>query len=94
MKNLNDLKVINSDYDLDVGFFWITFENSKSLQCCLQYRKDEKRYKKSIKADDSGLDVGLSGENNLWALTEYNADNYQIKKLLYKHARKSNIKIV
>ena len=93
MKTLSELKIVNTDFDLDTGFFWIEFENDKSLQCCLQLRKDEKGYKKSIKADDNGSSEGLSGDNNDWALDEENPNWVNINDLLHKEARKLGIKI-
>lgn len=94
MKTLNELKIVNADYDLQTGFFWVEFENGKSLQCCLEYRKDEKGYKKSIKASDNGSGDGLSGDNNQWALDEESQDWLEIDNLLHKEARKLGIKVI
>ncbi|WP_087546738.1 hypothetical protein [Acinetobacter sp. WCHA39] len=93
MKNLNELKIVNTDFDLDTGFFWIEFENGKSLQCCLKLRKDLKGYKKEIVKNDNGSCEGLSGDNNDWALDEENPDWANINDLLHREARKLGIKI-
>ena len=93
MKTLNELKIVNTDYDLDLGFFWIEFENGKSLQCCLNQRKDLKGYKKEIDSNDNGSHWGLSGDNNEWALGE-DQDFGEINNLLHREARKLGIKII
>lgn len=93
MKNLTELKIVKTDYDLYSGFFWIEFENEKSLQCCLSQRKDLKGYKKEIDSNDNGSHWGISGDNNEWALGE-TQDFGEINNILYREARKLGIKII
>lgn len=32
---MNNLKIINADFNLEFGFFWVEFDNGKSLQSLL-----------------------------------------------------------
>ena len=92
MKTLNELKIVNTDYDLDLGFFWVEFENGKSLQCCLVQDADF-AYLPKINSNDTGSSEGLSSDNNEWALGE-DQDFGEINDLLISEAKKLNIEII
>src|SRR5690554_2415684 len=78
MKNLNKLAIINKDYDLETGFFWIEFSNGKSLQCCLkEQRQDEQElyengpiFLEQIELDNNGHNEGICYDVNKWARDE------------------------
>lgn len=88
MKTLNDLKITNRDYDLEHGFFWVEFENGKSLQCCL------KGGQKSIEAGNSGHDDGMSLDRNSWAVEQEIADWEEVELFLIEQARQVGIDII
>ena len=35
LDELNQLTVVNREYSLESGFFWVEFEDGRSLQLCL-----------------------------------------------------------
>jgi len=90
MKNLT---VENVGFDLEVGFFWVEFNNGKSIQCCLVARRDGNGYIKQIDRSDCGSDEGVSYDVNNWALGDDVGFN-DIEELLFKEARKVGIRIV
>lgn len=85
------MKITNTDYDLDAGFFWVEFENEKSIQCCLDHAKDDFIHIKRV-IDNGGYDDGLSGDCNEWFFDEFGKD--ECLKLLKKESRELNIKWV
>lgn len=98
--NLNDLNVVNRDYDLDSGFFWVEFENGKSLQCCLvQARRGDDLaeygalYLGQVELDNNGFDDGLSYDNNAWAKDE-DGEMGHINGFLIEQARMCGLEIV
>lgn len=96
MKSINDMKIINRDYDLDSGFFWVEFEGGQSLQCCLkQYGSEDEGfyYKKEIELDNNGYNEGQNWDCNEWAQDE---DGYadRIEEFLIEQAREIGIQIV
>lgn len=100
--NLNDLNVVNREYDLKTGFFWVEFENGKSLQCCLveQYQDEEDRYisgksiyLEQVYINNNGFDDGLSWDNNQWAVGE-DREAEHIEEFLINQARQCGLQIV
>lgn len=101
MTNLNELAVTNRDYDLETGFFWVEFEDGKSLQCCLKAAKQDEQdlhdngpqYLKQIEIDNNGFDEGLSYDCNAWAKDE-DGEMGHVQDLLIEQARQYGIEIV
>lgn len=98
--NLNDLNVVNRNYNLDTGFFWVEFENGKSLQCCLvQARRGDDLveygplYLGQVDINDNGFDYGLNGDNNQWAVSE-DGEAEHIEDFLIEQARMCGLEIV
>lgn len=92
MKNLSELKIVNTDYDLESGFFWVEFQNGKSIQCCL-VQDDNSAFVARINSNDTGASEGLSSDNNEWALSD-DCDWGHINDLLITEAKKLGIEIV
>ena len=92
MKTLNELKIVNTAYDLDLGFFWVEFETGKSLQCCL-VQDDDFAYLPKINSNDTGSSEGLSSDNNEWAVGD-DCDWGHINDLLISEAKKVGIEII
>ena len=92
MNTLNTLKIVNTDYDLESGFFWIEFQNGKSIQCCL-VQNDDSGFVAQINSDDTGASEGLSSDNNEWALGD-DCDWGHINNLLIIEAKKLGIEII
>ena len=92
MKNLNELAVTKRDYDLELGFFWVEFENGKSLQCCLKGIRDEDGdyvgYSTQVEIDNNGHDWGICAEVNEWA------KDADVEDFLLEQARKVGLQIV
>ena len=92
MTNLNELAVTKSDYDLESGFFWVEFENNKSLQCCLKGIRDEDGdyagYSAQVEIDNNGHDDGICADVNAWA------KDADVKDFLLDQARKAGLQIV
>lgn len=89
MKNLN---ITNVEYDLDNGFFWIEFDNKKSIQCCLMERRDGNGFKKSINFDDPGIVWGINADVNAWAAPD---DDYEfVYTTIKREARKAGVRII
>lgn len=96
MTTLNTLKMKNKDYDTETGFFWVEFENGKSLQCCLVSKQDseddEPYFAKAIEIDNSGYNDGICGDVNEWASID---DEWaHIEEFLINQARSCGIEIV
>lgn len=90
LENLNISKV---EYDLENGFFWVEFDNDKSIQCCLIERKDGKGFRKAIDMNDNGYDWGMCEDVNRWAFNE-NGEGDHVLVFLLKQARKAGLQIV
>ena len=88
MKNLT---VVNADFDQEIGFFWVEFNNGKSIQCCLIARKDGNGFTKKIDRNDNGSSWGVCGDTNEWAAIE--GDYTEVNEMLHREARKLGIKI-
>lgn len=93
VKNINELKIVNTDFDINTGFFWVEFEGEKSIQCCLKQGQKGK-YLRQIDRSNNGSSEGLSGDNNRWALDPETLDWSQIDSILHKEARIMGIKII
>ena len=97
MTNLNDLNVVNAEASLKYGFFWVEFENGKSLQCCLEVIYDEDGqyvgYAEQIDANDTGFDEGVCWDCNEWAAGE-DGEAEHINDFLIEQARKVGLQIV
>lgn len=65
MTNLNDLNVVNAEANLKYGFFWVEFENGKSLQCCLKAAHQDEQdlfengpiYLEMVELDNNGYNA-------------------------------------
>ncbi|MEM4380336.1 MAG: hypothetical protein QXL01_06630 [Thermoplasmatales archaeon] len=94
---LNKLTVVNREYSLESGFFWVEFENGKSLQCCLNAVLDNDgaliKYTPHVSIYDNGYYEGLSRDNNQWAACE-NGEANHIEEFLIEQARQCGLKIV
>lgn len=92
MTNLNELAVTNRDYDLELGFFWVEFENGESLQCCLKGVRDEDGnyvgYSAQVEIGNNGYDDGICADVNAWA------KDADVKDFLLEQARKTGLQIV
>lgn len=102
LNELNELNVVNREYNLETGFFWVEFENGKSLQCCLveQHQTDEERYKsgrsiylEQVDINDNGFDYGLSWDNNQWAVGE-DGEAEHIEEFLIEQAKQAGLEII
>lgn len=96
MKSINEMKIINREYDLDSGFFWVEFEGGKSLQCCLKlYGSEEEglHYQPQIEIGNNGFVEGQNWDANEWAAGE-DGDADHIEEFLIEQAREIGIQIV
>lgn len=96
MNNLSNLTITNREFDLNTGFFWVEFENGKSLQCCLkQYGncEDGYYYAEEVEIDNNGFDEGLSLDNNEWAFNE-DGEAGHVHDFLIEQAREVGLQIV
>ena len=101
MTNLNDLKIVNRDYDVEAGFFWVEFDDGKSLQCCLVTKQDdfdsEPYHTDEIEIGNSGYIDGLCGDCNNWAADYSDSSGGEwghIEDFLIEQARIIGIEIV
>lgn len=98
MINLNELTVTNRDQDLETGFFWVEFENGKSLQCCLkeQYQDEQEIFEngpiflEQIELDNNGYNDGICLDVNAWAADE----DGEVNDFIIEQARKAGLEIV
>lgn len=100
MTNLNELKVTNTEYSLESGFFWVEFENGKTLQLCLveteqteeEHFKNGSIYQPKISASDNGFNWGVCADCNSWAVDD---DEWgHIEEFLLEKAREAGLEIV
>ena len=94
---LNQLTVVSREYSLESGFFWVEFENGKSLQLCLNAELDNDgalvKYAPQVSIYDNGYYEGLSRDNNQWAADEYGGTEH-IEEFLFEQARQCGLQIV
>lgn len=98
---MNNLSVTNVDYDLTEGFFWVGFENGKSLQCCLVSKRDsvddEPYYVMSLEIDNLGHSDGLCADCNEWAVDYSESSGGEwghISDFLIEQARTHGLQII
>lgn len=94
---LNALTVVSREYGLVSGFFWVEFENGKSLQCCLReafsYYGIHVGYEPQIDINDTGFNVGINWDNNQWAAGEYGEAEH-IEEFLIEQAKQAGLEII
>ena len=91
---MTNIKIIESDYNCEYGFFWIQIEYKQKLywpQCCLNQRNDENGYKKEINIDDCGYDWGSCGDYTSLIPEEIAEKAF---KLMISQARKEGIRTI
>lgn len=101
MINLNALEVVSREYDLENGFFWVEFENGKSVQCCLkELRQGEQElyengtvYLEQVELDNNGCNDGTCGDVNAWAADE-EGEMEHVNDFLIEQAREAGLEIV
>jgi hypothetical protein len=96
LDHLNNLKIVNRDYDIEAGFFWVEFDGGKSLQCCLVTKQDdcdsEPYHTAEIEVGNSGYTEGLCAECNEWGALD---DEWShIEDFLIEQARLKGIQII
>ena len=91
--NLNELKVIDREYNLESGFFWVEFEDGGSLQCCLKAKHDGLGYEAQIDTNNTGFDQGLSWNNNKWASHD-DSECEHIDDFLLEQAQKVGLQLI
>ena len=95
---LNDLKVVNREYNLESGFFWVELENDKSLQCCLKEQQqglyeNGPIYLEQVSIDNNGHDWGICYDVNKWARDE-DGEIEHVQDFLIAQAREIGLQIV
>ena len=94
MKNLNELVVVNAEANLEHGFFFVEFENGKSLQCYLVAASNlDDGYLEQVHIWNNGFDEGLSYYCNEWAKDE-DGEMGHINDYLVNKARENGLQIV
>lgn len=94
MKNLNELVVVNAEANVEHGFFFVEFENGKSLQCCLvAARNPDDGYLEQVHIWNNGFDDGLCYDCNAWAKDE-DGEMGHINDFLVEKARENGLQIV
>lgn len=89
------MNIIDSDYNIINGFFWVEFQDGKSLQVCLE--NDLGRYLKTINLSDCGIDTGMCLDCNDWffernkGLVHYDQKIAEAKSIIAKEAKKHGI---
>lgn len=95
LESLNNLKVVNVEADLGRGFFWVEFDNGRSLQCCLKEQMQSNlhffikgpEYLNAIDSRDCGFDQGQCADVNKWAVGEDGEWGHILDFLLANAAR-------
>ena len=102
MTNLNDLNVVNREYNLETGLFWVEFEDGSSLQCGLvgqpqvnewRYETGNTIYLEQVDIYNNSFDYGLNWDNNQWAVGE-DGETEHIEEFLINQARMCGLQIV
>jgi hypothetical protein len=94
------MNIKESSKDTEYGFFFIVYEDGRSLQCCLKERnqdEDERGvngpiFLNQIDSDDSGFDDGLSYDCNEWVIKEVGHE--ATLKIILDAAKKAGIEVV
>ena len=94
---LNQLTVVSREYSLESGFFWVEFEDGRSLQLCLNAVLDNDgaliKYTPHVSINDNGYYEGLSRDNNQWA-ADTDGNTGHIEEFLIEQARQCGLQIV
>ena len=94
---MKNLEIINRDFDLENGFFWVEFEGGNVLQCCLKGIYDEnglfQGFLEQVSAVDNGYSDGLCWDANEWAVSE-DGEHGHIQDFLVEQAREIGLEIV
>lgn len=85
MKNLT---IVNADYNTEYGFFWVEFNNGKSIQCCLM-SDDEGGYLEQIDSNDYGAWEGCSADCNEWV-----DGKFDVEEVLFSEAKKIGLEVI
>lgn len=94
MINLNELVVSNVDASLEAGFFFVEFEDGRSLQCCLDAKGDEwdHWYVNQIEVGNNGFSEASCADCNEWAVVDGEWDHIEL--FLIEQARAVGVEIV
>lgn len=101
MNNINEMAIKNVEADIEHGFFFVEFENGKSLQCCLKAQRQTEEelfhngviFLNQIEVGNSGFNEGLCADCNEWAVGE--DDEWEhIEEFLIEQARSNGVEIV
>lgn len=93
--NLNKLTIAHTGYSIVDGFFWIKFDNGKTLQCCLAKSK-KSGFKRAVFKNGNGYNTGICADINAWAMDGKNQEEVSenLLQFLIKNARKSGLRII
>lgn len=75
----------------EMGFAHVITDEDVTIQCCLEQKKNQKGYKKSVNKEDSGFDDGICGEVNEKAFKKYGKE--KCLEFLLKELRKQGVRI-
>lgn len=90
---LENVKVKESEIDIENGFAWIILEHDDQeliLQLCLKCRKDKKCFRKAASKTDNGFRWGLCAVGNAKAVSIFGAE--ACEEFLHKELRKVGLK--
>ena len=88
---MKNLQAVETDVMTDYGFFVVKTECGKSLNICLEQRKDGEGFKKEIDGD-GGFDGGTCGDANGEAIEQYGSS--EVLEFMLREARKAGIKTI
>jgi hypothetical protein len=94
------VKIKETGIEMEYGFFFLVYEDGRSLQCCLEEKeqKEEDRFLNGpkflnqIDSENSGFDDGLSYDCNEWLIEEIGHD--ETLKIILDAARSDGIEII
>lgn len=66
------IKVIDSNYDIENGFAWVTLEDGSTIQACLKV--DHGDYLPKIDMNYHGMDWGICGDVNHSSFIKHGED--------------------
>lgn len=94
MINLSELKINNVEANLETGFFFVEFEDGRSLQCCLDAKGDEwdHWFISQIEVGNNGFNEASSADCNEWAVVDGGWDHIEL--FLIEQARANGVDIV
>lgn len=93
---LSNLKIIDCDYWVWYGWFWVEFENNKELKCYLNKNENVGgKYKPEINSKKMVLCFEPDDNVNRWAIGENeDEDEEKIKQFLIAAARKKGLRVI